>query len=473
VIQIHRGLTRRSHARNASREALPRPSSRALRFAVFGLLALGVLAAACSGPPKPRGWASARPVVVEDQSIVLVPHKAKVFAFDDNALTPRWQFPPRSNERDTYPVSDEALEALTGLIAASSLDDQGKENLTDLAAQLTISGASGNSFKQFVDASALTDDEKNVLKDLVDDARSFESDAHKSLRAIYGDIGVADGGETALVAAYRGMLFSLDVSTGGTRWVRDVGSEIVGGVAVSGDLLYVGTKGDRLFAFDVATGERMHEFKAKGEIWSTPVIVDGTLYLTSLDGTVYALSPDLQETLWTFDAAKSGIAGNVAVVDGVAYAGSFDNKLYAIDAATGAMKWSIEADNWFWATPVVADGIVYAASLDGKVYAVRASDGSPAWDAPYDAGAVIRSAPVIAGEGLVVASRDARLHKLDLQTGQAIEGTPVIIEDANTLEADLALDERERVYVVPRERVYYVYETAEGLRSLGGVPLPN
>lgn len=451
----------------------PRPFRRRGWFAAAAALtALAVVATACSGPPKPRGWAPARPTVVEDQALVLIPRKAKVYAFDDGNVLPRWQFPPR--DRNTYPVSEEAAAAMNAIITGSdSLDDAAKERLTDLVGQLTLGGSTNDSLKQGVDASALTEQEKDALKGLVDDARKREADAQKKLRAIYGDIAVTDDGATAVVATYRGMLYALDSSTGNTRWVRDLGAQTVGGVAISGDLLYVGTKDKRLYAYDVQSGERVHEFKAAGEVWSTPLIVEDTLYVTSLDGTVYALSLDLSETRWTFDGAKSGIAGNVAVVDGTAYAGAFDNRLYAVDAATGAMKWSVKGDNWFWATPVVVEDVVYAASLDGKVYAVRASDGTPAWDQPYDTGDTIRSAPVVAGGGLVVASRDARLHKLDLATGQAIDGTPLPIVDAKTVEADLVLDDRERIYVVPRENIFYIYDAAEGLRSLGGTVLPN
>ena len=117
--------------------------------------------------------------------------------------------------------------------------------------------------------------------------------------------------------------------------------------------------------------------------------------------------------------------------------------------------------------------MVYAASLDGKVYAVRADDGSAAWEEPFDTGAPVRSAPVIVGEGIVVASRDAQLFKLNLETGQQLEGSPALVGEEDTVEADLTLGEGDLVYVVPRGPNLYVFEAAEGLRSRGGFPLPN
>jgi outer membrane protein assembly factor BamB len=153
--------------------------------------------------------------------------------------------------------------------------------------------------------------------------------------------------------------------------------------------------------------------------------------------------------------------------------GAFDNKLYALDTSDGSMKWTAEGDNWFWSRPAVDGDVVYAASLDGKVYAVRADDGSAAWAEPFDTGAPVRSAPVIVGEGIVVASRDAQLFKLNLETGEQLEGSPSLVEENATVEADLTQGNGGLVYVVPRSPFLYVFEASEGLRSRGGFALPN
>jgi outer membrane protein assembly factor BamB len=134
------------------------------------------------------------------------------------------------------------------------------------------------------------------------------------------------------------------------------------------------------------------------------------------------------------------------------------------------MNWSVEADNWFWATPVVAGGAVYAASLDGKVYAVDASTGAPRWERPFDTGAPIRSGPALAGGGLIVAARNGNVYKLDLSSGQADEGSPVTA--GTKILADLTTNDANTVYVVPTSATLYVLDASAQL-AVGYVPLPQ
>jgi len=62
--------------------------------------------------------------------------------------------------------------------------------------------------------------------------------------------------------------------------------------------------------------------------------------------------------------------------NGTVYIGSLDRSLYAIDEDTGRKIWSFSTavvliillKDGFWATPVVADGHIYAPNMDGHVY---------------------------------------------------------------------------------------------------------
>jgi outer membrane protein assembly factor BamB len=134
------------------------------------------------------------------------------------------------------------------------------------------------------------------------------------------------------------------------------------------------------------------------------------------------------------------------------------------------MAWSVSADNWFWATPLVRDGVVYAASLDGKVYAVSEDSGEARWDQPFDTGSPVRSSPTFAGGGLLVASRDGDVYKLDVQTGQPIDGSPGVTDQ--TVEADLTSDQKDRVYVVPRSATLFIVDAA-GTVAVTSFALPQ
>lgn len=446
--------------------ALRRPISPGRRLAISSLLAIIALAAvACGAPSGPRGWAGAQPVVVDGAELVLVPHRSRLYALPQDSSAVRWEFPPR--QRDIYPISVAAREELATLI-----EDAVQADVSQRLADLTVSGPSGDALKDALDAAVDGGDaSEGAVKDIkkrIDELRKGEEEALKRVRAIYGDLGLSGDASTVYVTGFGGWLYAIDIATGELQWLYDSNSEFVAGVAVDAGVLYTGTRGEQVFALDAATGQRIWDFDAGGEIWATPTVADDAVFVTSLEGTVFRLTRDGGEE-WRFDGAGAGIASRPVVEGDTAFVGSFDNELYALDIATGDVRWSAAGDNWFWAAPVVEDGTVYAPSLDGSVYAFDAETGDARWPKPFDAGAPIRSSPVLVGGGLVVAARDGRVYKLDLATGEA---NPNSIDTASTIEANLAIDGDDNVYVRPRSAVLYILDATDGLQA-SSVALPN
>lgn len=88
-----------------------------------------------------------------------------------------------------------------------------------------------------------------------------------------------------------------------------------------------------------------------------------------------------------------------------------------MDADSGEERWSFKSDNWFWGRPLVNDGTVYAPNLDGRLYALSLEDGGAVWDAPFEAEEPLRSAPVLAGDILVIVDRGGNVYGLDPAEG--------------------------------------------------------
>ncbi len=84
---------------------------------------------------------------------------------------------------------------------------------------------------------------------------------------------------------------------------------------------------------------------------STPVVVDGVMYVTTAWSKVIALDAATGEQNWVFDPAVPGPTGfkaccdvanrGVAVWNGKVYFGTVDGRLIALDAATGKPVWSV------------------------------------------------------------------------------------------------------------------------------------
>lgn len=443
--------------RNVSRETLPANGSGriGLRLLLAALgLSLAALATACGSPPGPRGWAAAQPV--EAQDLTLVPYRKKLFALPTGSGVAAWQFPPK--EKDAYSVSERARDDLTALVAGLGLQGETPTDIGKRISELRVEGPTVKTLKDAVSATVVDKKLRSAFNSRVDEIVLGEKRALNGIRALYGDIGLSGDGETAFVPSYGGWLFALDTTTGATKWIVDL-DPMVGGAAVTGNVVYVGTKSDKLYALDIASGAIVSSRKLDGEIWAAPTLAveGGDIYVPTLAGSLYRLNEEL-ETVWQFEDTEGALAARTLAAGDLVYAGSWDNKLYAIDAATGASRWSIEADNWFWSEPVVSAGALYAASLDGKVYAVDAETGEARWPSPFSTDSEVRSGLTASEGSLIVGSRDGVVRKINLADGTP-EGVPLQI--GTKVEADLVTGADGSVFAVPNRAVLYIINTSD------------
>ena len=79
------------------------------------------------------------------------------------------------------------------------------------------------------------------------------------------------------------------------------------------------------------------KYKTGGPIHVSPVIVDGTVYVGSTDGVLYALDAKQWGVKWTFRTGDA-IRYAAAVWNNHVYFSSRDNYVYALDAKTGELK---------------------------------------------------------------------------------------------------------------------------------------
>ncbi|MEL6726057.1 MAG: PQQ-dependent dehydrogenase, methanol/ethanol family [Pseudomonadota bacterium] len=83
---------------------------------------------------------------------------------------------------------------------------------------------------------------------------------------------------------------------------------------------------------------------------STPIVIDGVMYVTSAWSVVYALDAKTGEELWVYDPGVERAVGvkaccdvvnrGVALYDGKVYVGVIDGRVEALDAKTGELVWS-------------------------------------------------------------------------------------------------------------------------------------
>ncbi|MFD5316051.1 PQQ-binding-like beta-propeller repeat protein [Streptomyces sp. NPDC127098] len=163
---------------------------------------------------------------------------------------------------------------------------------------------------------------------------------------------------------------------------------------------------------------RPWRFRMNNDLWGSPVVRDGLLYVTSFE--VHALDVasgrrqfKTREVAWSM--AVSG--GRVLASDGPS--------LYALDATDGTDRWRIAIDGWIYA--LRADrGTVVTATRGGGVQAWEAANGEQLWEL---SGAQTDfetqdTAPVVHG-GVVYLWGEGLLYALEARTGAELWRHPV------------------------------------------------
>ncbi len=85
-------------------------------------------------------------------------------------------------------------------------------------------------------------------------------------------------------------VYALDRSTGTPAWKTQTGGPNLSSPALdNGNLLYIGSEDTHVYAIDRSNGNIQWKYATGGAITSSPALLDGTLFIGSDDGKVYAL----------------------------------------------------------------------------------------------------------------------------------------------------------------------------------------
>ncbi|WP_224450535.1 Ig-like domain-containing protein [Haloprofundus salilacus] len=198
-------------------------------------------------------------------------------------------------------------------------------------------------------------------------------------------------------------LYAFDLQNGTELWYVNYADDAAGGIAASGDTVYVtgwlSDSFDReraVYALNASNGEERWRFEVEGHIEMNPVVANGTVYVgagdeesfggETYDPKFYALNETDGHLEWIYDAHVR--PNGAAVADGSVFV-SMGNGIHALDAATGERQWvhRMAGDVDYGLTyttmntnpPAVADGVVYATNDRGFVYALDGDTGTVHW----------------------------------------------------------------------------------------------
>ncbi len=146
-------------------------------------------------------------------------------------------------------------------------------------------------------------------------------------------------------------------------------------VTKSGKVIF-GSFDGFIYGAEAASGKQLFKLPTREHIYASAAQApDGTLYLPSGDGTLYAF--DEAGTLkWSFDTLDPIRSSPAVGGDGTIYFGGGDGRLYALNP-DGTRRWSLDTSegdrNDLNASPSLGKDAIYITGEDGKL-----------WSVPYD-----------------------------------------------------------------------------------------
>jgi outer membrane protein assembly factor BamB len=197
-----------------------------------------------------------------------------------------------------------------------------------------------------------------------------------------------------------------------------------GATVVDGTLFVVSVEG-RLAALNTSDGSRLWPdsvllgtSESKTAIYGTPAVEGELVYVGGYNGKVYAITSSLGAVRWVYprEGNLEPIVGGVVASQGRVYFGCSDGKVYALDAATGdRVQQPFQTGDKIWSTPTIDGGTVYVTSLDNRLYALDTTDGSERWQ--FEAGGAIISTPLVYDNIVYVGSFDGHFYAVNAADG--------------------------------------------------------
>lgn len=246
-----------------------------------------------------------------------------------------------------------------------------------------------------------------------------------------------------------GLVLAVDVGGGRVRWRRSIGPTESSPLVVNGRV-YVGDWRGRVYALDERTGRVRWSSSTGGKVKGGVAYSGGRVFVGSYDGHVYALDARTGRRIWRASGQpRLGSHGTFystpAVAYGRVYIGSTDRKVYSFGAVSGKLRWSHSTGGFVYSSPAVWNRRVYAGSYDGHLYCFDAATGDVRWR--FDAQGPISGSPTVLGRTVYVATLKGRTYALDALTGRQVwtfpdgKYSPVVADG-------------KRLYLVGYARVY-------------------
>jgi outer membrane protein assembly factor BamB len=162
-------------------------------------------------------------------------------------------------------------------------------------------------------------------------------------------------------------------------WIFKTGDAIMSTPVISQNMLYLSSTDGTVYALDLKTGTVSWEFHTEDYIEASPLIVKDKLYFGTLFGNFYAIRLDNGQEVWQFQAENQIIGsanwvqnGNITTI----LFGSYDNYLYCLEADTGKIQWKYRSESYINGSPSVYRDMTIFGGCDAFFHILSIYDGT-------------------------------------------------------------------------------------------------
>ena len=204
-------------------------------------------------------------------------------------------------------------------------------------------------------------------------------------------------------------------------WEQQSSEEVLGNAVYSSPMilentLYSTSWDGNINAIDAINGIQVWEKNIGWSSTSSPTVIDDMVFVGSSDG-FYALDADDGKTIWENNNIGA-VSSKPAFFDEAVYCGSHNGKVYAFNSEDGSLKWSYTTNDEIYSSPTIDDNTLYIGSNDGYLYAIDASNGKNMW--AYKTDGPVCSSPLVYDNIVYFGSWDNNLYALNSDTGELI-----------------------------------------------------
>jgi len=172
-------------------------------------------------------------------------------------------------------------------------------------------------------------------------------------------------------------LFALDIATGNSVWETTRTSRISWAspilAQIGGKMQVITTAEPTVAGYDAETGEELWKNDCmSGEVGPSPAFGNNLVFATNEYATLAAINPENGTLVWESNEYLPEVASPV-VSDGLLFIATTYGILACYDAHTGNKYWEKELGEGFYGSPVVADGKLYATAMNGVIHILKVS----------------------------------------------------------------------------------------------------